>query len=89
MTLVATLVLMLAVMLAMAAGVLAGRRPLTGSCGGLGGRQAKAESEDGSPVCGLCGSPVADDCRLPSRAPRTTPEADSPGLAVPVAERRR
>ncbi|MDZ4263403.1 MAG: (Na+)-NQR maturation NqrM [Pseudomonadota bacterium] len=52
--LIATLVVMLFVALALSIGVLAGRKPITGSCGGVG----KALG-DPNYVCDLCGGDEA------------------------------
>lgn len=52
--LVATLVVMLLVALGLSVGVLAGRKPITGSCGGVG----KALG-DPNYVCDLCGGDEA------------------------------
>jgi hypothetical protein len=46
----ATLVIFGLALLAMAVGVLAGRSPIQGSCGGIGGRC----EGDGGPSCDLC-----------------------------------
>jgi len=51
----ATLAVFVLAMLAMAVGVLSGRSPIQGSCGGIGGRCEGS----GKPSCDLC-SPAKD-----------------------------
>jgi hypothetical protein len=56
----ATLVVFLLVIGAMAVGVMAGRREISGSCGGL----ASRTNADGETACSLCSRPSAD-CQGP------------------------
>lgn len=47
---------------AMAVGVMAGRKPIAGSCGGMANlRESGVAGLDG-PVCEVCGAKPGDDC---------------------------
>jgi len=68
-----TVVLVAGILIAMAIGVIFGRRSISGSCGGLAG----ARNEDGSVSCSLCSNPD-DACReLRQRMTRQASPSDS------------
>lgn len=69
--LVATLVVMLLVALALSISVLAGRKPISGSCGGVG----KALG-DPNYVCDLCGGDEAKCAEEKSKPARRESQAD-------------
>jgi uncharacterized protein len=78
--LIATLIVMVLVALALSLGVIAGRKPITGSCGGVG----KALG-DPNYVCELCGGDEAKCTELKS-APNDTEQNTKNSLAYDASK---
>lgn len=80
--LVVTLVVMLFVALALSISVLAGRKPIGGSCGGVGKALGQPDY-----VCPLCGGDEAK-CEAEKAKPVAQVEADKPdGLAYDASKK--
>lgn len=80
--LVVTLVVMLFVALALSISVLAGRKPIGGSCGGVGKALGQPDY-----VCPLCGGDEAK-CEAEKAKPANQVEADKPdSLAYDVSKK--
>ena len=62
MILLVSIVVFAVVMTAMAVGVMAGRKPISGSCGGIAALREHSGGVDG-PVCEICGARPGEQCQ--------------------------
>lgn len=51
------------VVLAMAVGVMAGRKPIAGSCGGIATLRERGVTGADGPVCEMCGAKPDEQCK--------------------------
>lgn len=56
------------VVVGMAVGVMAGRKPIAGSCGGIAALREHGLAGAEGPVCEMCGAKPGDECRNEEKA---------------------